>query len=523
MLKLLIVDDELLARIGMRTIIPWEEQGIEIVGEAEDGKRALELARKYMPDIVITDIRMPEMDGLDFIRTLKAEQPECKFLVLSCMDDTAYLQEAIKLGVKGYILKNAIEPQNILEEVHHVMKEISTERVYEEQSMEEYQYVNANAVLNEFANLVLGGLITDKKMVRERFEKAFLGEEYGTAYVICMAIPPKELRDAVRGVEYSIAAICQNMMETMTNGRTFMGRDGTVWALAGGGQTEREDIISLCRRFSLTMEQYLDMHLEFGISSFGREEFDIPLHYKRAREALNRKFYMPGEGLYFYDQLGADREKEEEVAKAFERCKNISNHAVFYREMECLFSLLSRYPVLPERELKEGLCGAVFSLDVFHGSSGNRRKEKKAFQKKINEAETCGRLHCFLKEWLMELDFTVSESSDDLICTVVNYIKENIGERLTLGVIAGQVYLNPDYLCKLFKQKTGENLISYILKYKILLAKGYLMEGKRISEISEILGFSSEGHFITTFKKYAGQTPGAYLKGADRQEEITKY
>ena len=98
MLKLLIVDDEMLIRIGMRSIIPWEEQGIEIVGRRRTGEKALELSRKYVPDIILADIRMPRMDGLTFIRTLKQEQPECKFLVLSCMDDIAYLQEAMKLG-----------------------------------------------------------------------------------------------------------------------------------------------------------------------------------------------------------------------------------------------------------------------------------------------------------------------------------------------------------------------------------------------------------------------------------------
>lgn len=518
MLKLLIVDDEMLIRIGMRSIIPWEEQGIEIVGEAEDGEKALELSRKYVPDIILADIRMPRMDGLTFIRTLKQEQPECKFLVLSCMDDIAYLQEAMKLGVSGYILKNAIEPQNILEEVSRIVEEIRAERVYEEQDMEEHRYVNANAVLNEFANLTLGGFIKDRKTVQERFESAFLGEEYEEVYVICIHIPPEEIKNAVKGVEYSVAAICQNMLESMGNGRTFMGSERGIWAIAGSAAGGEEDVASICRRIARTMNQCLDMHLSFGISSFHREEFDIPSHYEKAQKALNRRFYLPREEIYFYSQMNVTLDREEELKAVFERCKNQSCLQLFYQGMEELFEKLNECPFLMEKELKEGFCSAVSCMDIPGNRDKSGRELRRAVRRKIEDAPDCAKLHCVLKEWAMSQNHAPIQdsSSDDLVNTVMRYIENHIGERLTLAAIAGEVYLNPDYLCRLFKRRTGENLISYILQYKISLAKEELMEGKTISQISEYLGFSSEGHFITTFKKYCGKTPGAYIR------ELTK-
>ena len=149
-------------------------------------------------------------------------------------------------------------------------------------------------------------------------------------------------------------------------------------------------------------------------------------------------------------------------------------------------------------------------MDIPGNRDKSGRELRRAVRRKIEDAPDCAKLHCVLKEWAMSQNHAPIQdsSSDDLVNTVMRYIENHIGERLTLAAIAGEVYLNPDYLCRLFKRRTGENLISYILQYKISLAKEELMEGKTISQISEYLGFSSEGHFITTFKNIVGRHQG---------------
>lgn len=509
MLKLLIVDDEMLIRIGMRSIISWEEQGIEIVGEAEDGEQALEMAQKYIPDIVLVDIRMPKMDGLSFIRKLKTEQPECKFLVLSCMDDIAYLQEAIKLGVCGYILKNAIEPQNILDEVVRIKEKINRERVYEEQNMEEHRYVNTNAVLNEFANMALRGFIKNPESVRMKFEGAFLGRDYSKVFLLRMYIPPDEIKNAVKGVEYSIACISQNIMEGMASGRTFIGKEEELWAVVGSESGASEEIIVFCKRLAMTLHQYLDMNLRVGCSSFQRDDFNLNRHYERAGLALNSIFYHPGASVRFFEDSDELHSMEADIQCILEKVRKIENIGAYRRNVEDLMRLLSRYPLIGEKELKAVICQGISS---YYEERKRSQKEKKNILCRIEACQNGEELLEILLQWAEEFDYILSYPKDELVERVVSYIRGNIGEKLTLSDLAQQVYLNPDYLCRIFKKKTGENLISYILKYKINVAKNYLDRGYTNAEITEKLGFSSEGHFITTFKKYTNETPKAYKK-----------
>ena len=124
-MKVLIIDDEPLARIGMRSIIPWEKNGFNLVGEAGNGIEGLEMAKRYSPDIILVDIIMPEMDGIEFIRRVKPILPDSKIIIMSCMNEIQYYQEAIHLGVSEYILKDKINPQEILETVGRVADELS--------------------------------------------------------------------------------------------------------------------------------------------------------------------------------------------------------------------------------------------------------------------------------------------------------------------------------------------------------------------------------------------------------------
>lgn len=514
MLKVMIVDDEILTRIGMRSIIPWEEYGLQVVGEAEDGEQALGLAKEIVPDIVLADIMMPKMDGLIFIRELKRIQPDCKFLILSCVDEVSYLQEAIKLGVSGYILKSAIEPQNMMEEVTRVIEEIKAERVCDDTDMEEHRYVNANAVLGEYANLVLRGFITDKQAVRERFESAFMNPCDASVFLVCIEIPKVEILSAVKGVEYSVAAICQNIIETMAGGKVFLTDSTKLWAVISYREDGVQLLKDICNRLELTMYQYLDMHLSFGIVRVVKDDFDLPKYYEQADIALSQRFYKPQCRFCFFEDLLITREIQDKIKNSMERCRFIDDMNTFGEDVRNLYMLLQDYPVIPEKELKEAMKQTIAVLTALSAPNQERQNKLKEMFCKIMECASCEELFRCMQEWIIGFDelAVCANSGDTLIGEVIRYIKNNIGEKLTLGGIAKQVYLNPDYLCKLFKKKTGENLIAYILKYKISLSKEYLKEGMRITQISECLGFSSEGHFITTFKKLCGITPGAYMK-----------
>jgi two-component system response regulator YesN len=110
MFKLMIVDDELLMRIGIRSMIDWEEHGFRIVGEAANGKEALDIAIDALPDLIITDIKMPIMDGLQLIREASSTLAGCKYVILSNFDEFRYVKEALQLGALDYLIKTEVTP-----------------------------------------------------------------------------------------------------------------------------------------------------------------------------------------------------------------------------------------------------------------------------------------------------------------------------------------------------------------------------------------------------------------------------
>ncbi|MEX1029197.1 MAG: response regulator, partial [Paenibacillaceae bacterium] len=131
-MNIMIVDDEPIIRIGLRTLIDWDLHGLTLIGEASDGEEALEFMNKHRVDILVTDIRMPRMDGLELIRRAKLKQEDIGVLVLSCLDDFSYVKEAMKLGARDYILKPTMEPEELINILNSIGEQLSNERKRDE-------------------------------------------------------------------------------------------------------------------------------------------------------------------------------------------------------------------------------------------------------------------------------------------------------------------------------------------------------------------------------------------------------
>lgn len=130
MYKLMIVDDELLMRVGIRSMLNWEEYNFHVVGEAGNGKEALSLALEVMPDLIITDIKMPVMDGLQLIQEASSSLKTCKYVILSNFDEFHYVKEALKLGATDYLIKSEITESSLIELLSTVGQKLQSEHVH---------------------------------------------------------------------------------------------------------------------------------------------------------------------------------------------------------------------------------------------------------------------------------------------------------------------------------------------------------------------------------------------------------
>lgn len=133
MLKILIADDEPLVRAGIKSVIPWQQHGFEVIGEAENGLEAYNKIIALKPDILITDIKMPQMDGIELLKTIKKDKIHIQSIILSCFDEFDMVREAMKYGAKDYILKLSIEPQKILDVLDEIKQNMAIEEPQSEQ------------------------------------------------------------------------------------------------------------------------------------------------------------------------------------------------------------------------------------------------------------------------------------------------------------------------------------------------------------------------------------------------------
>lgn len=162
MYKVMIVDDEMLARIGMKSLIAWNNNGFELVGEYENGKLALEAARTIKPDIIITDIKMPQLSGIELIRNLKQEGFNIKYIILSSYDDFIYVKEAMKLGAEDYILKLEMEPDILL----NLLKKTAEKIELECNKNSSYRKIDLNILKDNFIkDLLIGNVVETGEIV----------------------------------------------------------------------------------------------------------------------------------------------------------------------------------------------------------------------------------------------------------------------------------------------------------------------------------------------------------------------
>jgi len=518
-MKILIVDDEALVRIGMRSIIKWEEQGFDIVGEADNGETALELCKKEKPDIILVDILMPKMNGFEFIKRAKNENPLCKFIILSCLNEIATYQESIKLGVQGYILKDTITPEQILSEVMRVAEDVKSERVFTSSSSMENRYINENVVLNEFASLVIKGKIIDQDHIKDKLLKSIVNSTDNKIYLMIFEKSQDNKMQLDRNFHYKIAAFIQDMIITVCSGHVFVSHDDIIWALVGYKKEEHPmDLIGiLSERILATINQYFFGKMIIGIKEIDSSDLAIKDNFEMCQRIMNQAFFMCDEVVFYYSLTESYISLKKELYEMLEGFTSSTDSFQVIKEFETLYEYFKKYPIFSKIEVSNIYASIINNLML---------KEEKIFSNLseligINETVFSYLLKCsnFEEVHGMAINLVFKFETyhgisyeDTVIQKIITYIMKHLDQKITLNDLANEVHMSSEYTCRYFKLKTKVTLTDFILMKKIQVSKRDLIAGKSISEIAELFGFSSGGHYIKTFKKYEGMTPGTYIR-----------
>lgn len=518
MYRMLIVDDEIPVREGIRRMLRWPDYDIEICGEAANGFQALELMKKYKPDFVLTDIKMPEMDGLELLEKVKKQGFESKMIVLSGYNDFVLVKQAMKLGAVDYLLKPAGRGE-LLQLIEEQLMQKGGETLFA---------AERNRALKTAENSFFNRIISNTITALEFREKQELFEiDFGTASMAVARLEAAEMNETPVNKMYSkteLLELCQMFLEEHKRGYAFFN-------LSGGIVCILTDIWE--KDIHLGCEELLENLLQIIHRKFSNEMFltvsrpvksyrNLWRAYQEAEQTLKYKFVFDtaqilfaGEIESYYHQetetvLIKEAEIEELVRKGTEEKFTLFLGKILGGTEEVRYT--DTY-VYRNRAMEIIIFIFHFLMEQF---TVDRAKLTKEMDETLNQlAKTVGLNET--REFLMKLFRRSSRYYEEnnaieyskIVSDAVDRIKENFGDiDLSLQYLAEEFDVNAAYLGRIFKKETGTSFANYLNSYRIKAAVQLLKEtNKKGSEIYKLVGFSNYNYFYIVFKKLTGKNP----------------
>lgn len=495
--KLLIVDDEEVEREGMAKFIPWSDYGIVLVDTAWNGVEGLEKVRKYHPDIVMTDIKMPVMNGIELIRNIKHEFPDIEFIVLSGYGEYEYTSQAMEEGVRYYILKPCDE-EKIIKVIDKVQRSIE-ERCQHKEQMEQYNTTIRN-VLPRAKEQILYNLLMGREQVQADYQ-LFMQELEPDIVIFLLVIRLKKEIDYI--IQFVLCNILEELIgEEMILLSTAFSKD-MVFLLHDIDTTKIDFAV---KRMETELERLSGEIFQAALSRAGTLK-DIHVLYLQTMDL----FCMGGTEyhkiLLTYDLI---RESKAEL-------DDLVSYANLYNAKDMESILLELYLV----SCKMGIKGYT---------KEKRRKVyqwiREVFYKEPLENSSVNKMDFWNSEWELLQDTAklivrrnVDEGErsqeekrmDQILFAVFEHLPE---QELTIRYLAKEIlFMNEDYFGRLFQRNKKIKFSAYLLKIRIELARKIIQYSpdSKVSDVAKMVGFPEDGqYFSKVFRKETGMTPSQY-------------
>lgn len=522
MLKVMIVDDEYDIRQGLKIIIDRGDQGFRIVAEARDGTEAVELFERTRPDIVITDIRMPETDGLRLCERIRAISPETKLVILSGYNDFSYAQEAMKFGVACFLLK-PVDPGELNRELASIKEQLAaelTEKLAERHRAE---------ALREYLILKLakGEQVSDELLLRDGVLS--LGEirqarSYGFLIVDidrCGDMLLQRSGSDIRLLKFAARNIVEELLQEEDRGDLFEISDARIGILlkSAGSGFERQRLAGMADRMVECLLSFARIQAVAGVGKTVHSWTELPESYRSAENALHGSFFSSEHGVYFHDDINMSVDvwsfgwHDQDLLRAV---KNKDMDAA-RREIAELLARFSRQAV-PYSTIADVLKLVIVGISRLvleeNGDWEQLFAGKRGYAEDLLRLRDQAEIGRMLTEICEAVCSYLRQSEDrhgDPIDEILSYVRGHYTEAINLKQLSNLFYFNASYLGQLFKKETGEYFNDYVHALRIEQAKRMLKEnGRSIQQVSERVGYKNINHFYIQFKKHVGVNPGDY-------------
>lgn len=498
----LIVDDEILIRIGIRHSMDWEKNGYSIVGEASDGAECMQKVEMLAPDVVLLDINMPRMDGIQVLKALKERHYKGRIVILTSYSDLEYARQALKYGAADYVLKTSINENGL----YHAMKELSFEDDDEGQEQK-----NPSRPDEQTIRMILDGYEMDAD---ELNVKPF--------NLYCIVIKILDLKNIMsryknKKSDFFYESFQSLMMQNFSAMEEYLAAqykaDQYVAYLSFSRVSSMQEcyirIRQVAQHLSKVLKEYLMIDTYIGVSRPQYNLDNMKDAYEEAVSAIGQSFRSSGSGIFFLEGTPQEKEENEEQLRKME--KNMyeelakQNYEQLSADIRTYLEFIKNHKNMEIRECITFLIELARMDELFAGKGNGQAEE-------IRQAENLSEL----EEIVIRIVDSFAEkeeipASNHFIRKAEKYLKENYSHPISLKDLSEYLGLSESYTSRLFNRVKGVTIPAYINDLRIDKARELLAHtDDKIYKIASETGYTSTTAFHIAFRKKEGITPIEY-------------
>lgn len=533
MIKVFLVEDEFVVREGIKNNIDWKAQGYEFAGEAGDGELAFPMIQKAKPDIVITDIRMPFMDGLELSRRIKKELPGIEIIILSGYEEFEYAKEGIRLGVAEYLLK-PISGEDLLKAVNKIAVRIEERR--REQEIREKYALEMEGFFEKERGDLFRYLVTGTKTVSELLELA------DRLQLDLSAMWYNIVLFRAQSTEHGHGEYCDSLVEAeqkfkkLEDGGHLLlfdrNLEGEALLFKADSREELEAIqTDYLEQMKNILADYEHISYFGGIGEPVNRLTELPVSFEKASHVFAHRYLLRNSGMMSsedVEEIGSTEEEDFSFSHVDMKLVDRSRIREFLRTgngEEAIYFVEELFKDLSTGAMKSTMFRQYLTMDAYfcvvdfvEGMQLSREEIETIDITSGTQQGIQGTIQYVVRIIRQALELREKAASNrygDVVEEMTHYIEEHYAEEeLSLNLLASHVNFSPNHLSMIFSQQTGQTFIKYLTDYRMNKARELLRcTGKRSSSISMEVGYRDPHYFSYLFRKTQGMTPTQYRGG----------
>ncbi len=533
MYKVLIIDDESIIRKGIKNIINWKQLDCEVCADASDGIEGIELIKKYLPEIIITDIRMPGLDGLSMIKQVKGIVPYSKIIILTGYRDFDYVQEAIKCGAFDFLLKPS-KIEELTAVLTRAVNEINDQKIrHMEIDRFKLLFEQSIPILREkLLYDIIYGLNTSECEILEKMRLFNINIQNFVLVVMENDYDEKSNSSQYDkhlyqfGIVNSFEEIFAEKYEVLSI-MLNSSRVGFIIQKPDRKELDIAEVSEKCGYLQEVINNGFGFTVTIAVSSGGVSPMELPEKLKECLGSLEYKSYMGNNSIIQYSDLNSffryeDYSTLDKYQKQLLESIKSGNEGL----VRVTTQNIARYVTTNKiniNYMKNFYYTTLSSINNIRISVSAIEVDKKheegkdiaSLLKLIEKSESADELNSLLEDVAVRIAEKVNNFNNKSIKLIlrkaIDYIQEHYNEQVTLNEVAENIYVSTFYISRMFKKELGKSFVDYLNDVRIEKSKELLKDVKyKTYEVAEIVGISDPHYFSKLFKKYSGMTPSEY-------------